>query len=186
MHDPFLSHNDISASKTLELIKNYQFIEPNYHTDDFGHVQVEIPNHERRYSLSSLLNLIEREQQWPALVELLSSNNEHWLLNLSIELQKQTYEGALYCLVSLIDAIESIDIKIVYLQNSAQWPWHIANIVLLDKTINSLVLIEKDLMRRKGVSEEIDLSIVSKTLTDLQLVKAKFEGQKMSHLSAKN
>lgn len=175
MNDPFLPHSDINITKALELIKNFQFVEPSYHTDDFGHIQVEMPHQDGLYSFKSLIELVDNEQQWPALLRLVSSNNEAWLLSFSAELQKHHCKGKLYCLFNLIEFFENADNKIAYLQNAAQWPWQLENTTLLDKVVKILMLIEQGLIANKDLNAEIDLSILRKTKIDIQLIKTKLK-----------
>lgn len=177
MYDPFLPLNDISTAEVLELIINYQFIEPIYHSDRFGHVQVEEPLQATPYNFSNLLHFIEIKQQWPALLKLLPSKSECWLLNFSFELQKEKSKGALYCLVKLTDFIKTQDNKIAHLQHAAQWPWISGTILLVNVVLNTLAKIEQGLLKEDGLSAEIDLTIVQQTLKALVFIKINFEAE---------
>ena len=180
MYDPFLPLDDISAAEALELIINYQFIEPIYHSDGFGHVQGEEPFQANSYSISNLIHVIETKQQWPAFIKLLSSKSERWLLDFSLELQKENSKGVLHCLVKLTDFINTAGNKIIHLQHAAQWPWSSESILLLNEVISTLTKIERDLLKEDGLTAEIDLSIVQQTLVALEPLKATFENKKCS------
>ena len=78
MYDPFLPLDDISTAEVLELIINHQFIEPIYHTDGFGHVQIEEPLQATPYSIRNLIHLVEIKQQWSALIKRLPNKSEWW------------------------------------------------------------------------------------------------------------
>ncbi len=61
------------------------------------------------------------------------------------------------------------------MQNAAQWPWQLENIMLLDKVVKILMLIEQDLIANKDLSAKVDLSILRKTKIDLQLIKTRLK-----------
>ncbi|WP_114324875.1 hypothetical protein [Candidatus Colwellia aromaticivorans] len=171
MYDPFLPPDDMSTAEALELITNYQFLEPIYHSDGFGHLQVEAPIETNPYSISSLICQIELKQQWPAFIKLLPSQSELWLLNFSVELQKENSKGVLNCLVKLTGFIKTSANQITHLQYAAQWPWQSGSILLFDEIINTLSKIEQSLIKKDGLAAEINLSIVRQTLIALKPIK---------------
>jgi len=178
MHDLFLPFDDISTAEVLELIINYQFLEPIYHSDGFGHVQVEEPLQSTPYNISNLIHFIEKKQQWSALLKLLPSKNECWLLSFSLELQKEESKGVLSCLITLTDFIKTQDNKIAHLQHAAQWPWISGTILLVNVVLSTLAKIEQDLLKEDGQSAEIDLTIVRQTLIELAYIKKNIEAEK--------
>lgn len=169
-YDPFLPSDDISAAEVLELIINYQFIEPIYHSDGFGHLQVETPFQANPYSISRLIHFIELKQQWPDCIELLSSKSECWLLDFSVELQKENSSGVLNCLVKITDFFEASGNRIAHLQNVAQWPWHSDSSALFEVVKNTLIIIELGLLKEDELTSEIDLSIVRHSLVALEQI----------------
>jgi hypothetical protein len=178
MHDLFLPQDDITVAEALDLIINYQFIEPIYHADGFGHLQVETPCQESPYSFSNLIHFIELEQQWSACIKLLPGKSELWLLDFSVELQKENSAGVLDCLVNLTDFIETSANQIIHLQYAAQWPWDLGSAVLLEKVKKTLSKIERSLQKEDGLAAEIDLSIVRKTLANLATIEENFESKR--------
>ena len=162
MQDPFLPLDDISTAEVLELIINYQFVEPVYHPDGFGHVQVEEPFQSTPYYISNLFHFIETKQQWPTLLKLLAKKSERWLLNFSLELQKENSKGALYCLIKLSDFIKTSENKVTHLQNAAQWPWSPGTVLLLNNIISILVKVERELPKCDELTFKINLSIIRK------------------------
>lgn len=178
MYDPFLPLDDISTAEVLELIINHQFIEPIYHTDGFGHVQIEEPLQATPYSIRNLIHLVEIKQQWSALIKRLPNKSECWLLNFSLELQKESSKSVLYCLVKLTGLIKIPDNKIIHLQYAAQWPWSTGTTLLLNETIKMLTKIERNLLKENELTSEINLSIIRNTLKELELIKVNFEAKK--------
>lgn len=177
MYDPFLPLDDISTAEALELIINYQYLEPIYHSDGFGHVQIEEQLQATSYSISNLIHFIEIKQQWSALIKLLPNKSECWLLNFSLELQKESSKDVLYCLVKLTDLIKIPDNKIIHLQYAAQWPWSIGTTLLLNETIKMLTKIERNLLKENELTSEINLSIIRNTLREVELTKVNFEAK---------
>ena len=169
--DPFLQSDDISEAEVLELIANYQFIEPIYHSDGFGHLQVETPFQANPHSISRLIHFIELKQLWPDCIKLLSSKSECWLLDFSVELQKEKSAGVLNCFVKITDFLEASGNQVNHLQNVAQWPWHSDSNALLEDVKNRLIILERSLLKEDGLTSEIDLSIVRHSLAALEQIK---------------
>lgn len=172
--NPFLQVEYISSDDVLALLLNYQFIEPNYHSDDFGHIQVETPLQTNEYSINDLIHMIELKQLWPRCMKQLASKDEPWLLKFSAELKKEDSDGALNCLVKLTCYFQSLGNKLVHLQDAAHWSWSFGTISQLEKIQRSLLELQQCL-QEDPLTTEIDLCIIKQALTGLKPIKAKFK-----------
>lgn len=171
MNNPFFNADALSSSEILKLVESYQFEEPIYHSDGYGHVQVEQPLQKINYSFNDLILLIEERQLWPEVIKKLRDKDDFWLINFSTEIETQCTEGAFNCLFQLSLLIKDEKNQVFQYQGAAKWPWKFGSISLLKEMECEVLILKKQLVKQEPDTAEIYLSIVNDTLTNIQLLK---------------
>jgi|TARA_B100001063_G_scaffold17010_1_gene13050 hypothetical protein len=171
MNNPFFNTNDLTSSELLKLVGNHQFEEPIYHSDEYGHIQVEQPPQKVNYSLDDLILLIEERKLWQALIEKLSAKDDAWLMEFLTAIQKQRTMGVFHCLVQLSSLIKDDANQVFQYQDVNGWPWQFGSILLLEEIEHKNLMLKQRLINQGADISEIYLSIVKDTLISLQLLK---------------
>lgn len=129
----------------VKLLKDYQFIECIYHPDGEGHVQVEIALTENLCSLSRIIEIIDHQQAWPSCMQMLSKQPQQWIMTFSRELQGLQSQAVTQCQVKLTDFLHNTENKLIHVQDSPSWYWHVDLLTLLIVLIEQIDEIESNL-----------------------------------------
>ncbi len=159
--DPF--YCDIE--QPIEALQDYKFAEEIIHSDDMGHCQVQLLNHDQAYDLENILDQIDRHQDWNLCFSMLKQQPVSWLLNFSEELKNNKNYHTL-CQIKLLDLIDERDYLITIVQNADSWHWSHENKHMIPAVLKKIeVLLNHDFYDELNI--EIELHILHRVKTKL-------------------
>ncbi|MCP4273340.1 MAG: hypothetical protein GY781_15515, partial [Gammaproteobacteria bacterium] len=166
--DPF--YCDIE--QPIEALQEYKFAEEIYHSDDMGHCQVQLLNHDQPYGFENILDQIDRHQDWNLCFSMLKQQPVSWLLNFSEELKNNKNYHTL-CQIKLLDLIDERDFHIAIVQNADSWYWSHENKHMIAGVLKKIeVLLQHDFCDEPSKKMELNsLQTVKAKLSPFMIVK---------------
>lgn len=125
MYKNFLQDQQLTKEELLNLVLNYHFEDVYYHSDDYGHVQVQMgePVDSCCCSFNSLIEQVELMELWPTLIKRLAEQPEQWLNEFSVRLVQHPGKSQLSCLTAMNDCYRSDKGRLFHLLSASTWPW---------------------------------------------------------------
>lgn len=116
----------------------HQFEEEIYHSDGYGHVQVQsTATYDFGCAPAELLDQIEQTGQWQRFFLSIAEQPDSWLLALSNHLPLgKPYSISI--LVELLQRLHSRDSRMILIQESPMWSWRSQHILQLQTVLNIL------------------------------------------------
>lgn len=105
-----------------------------YHSDGFGHVQVEIVSAYGFETPSVLLGKIDEASLWSEFFEMAKSKPESWMFDLSRHFPADKLYST-KCFVEFLHMISDRNGLICLIQESPYWCWELQNISLMDQVL---------------------------------------------------
>lgn len=125
----------------VHLLKHYEFSASIYHSDEMGHIQVQVLESNQLYALEELLQRIDENKEWDACFLMFESQPRLWLLRFSEHLEN-TANYHTNCLIEISNLLTDRSDLIALLQNADRWHWDSSNrqaIPVLVKDIEALL-----------------------------------------------
>lgn len=118
-----------------------EFSQEVYHSDGFGHIQVEtVSTLGFDPSPLMLLDEIDQESKWPEFFVMAKTKSESWLLEL-VNHFPLTESYSTSCFVEMLNILSGRDALIILLQESPSWYWSDQNSSLIDTVLNKVELL---------------------------------------------
>ncbi|RTR38741.1 hypothetical protein EKG38_11265 [Shewanella canadensis] len=160
---------DIFASDIINpvsVLKQYEFLEPVYHSDGMGHVQEQLLVSDQPCSLEGLLERIEEDNDWDSCLAMFEEQPKVWLLSFSEKLGNIAYYHT-KCNMQIFSLLTERSDIIAFLQDADRWFWDISNrqmIPVLIKKIESMLTHHYS----DDLEKEFDTSILTTVKLNLE------------------
>lgn len=119
----------------INKLLTHSFEEERYHSDGFGHIQVQnTAQCDFDCSPADLLAQIDQASQWPEFLVAAKEMPDSWLIALSNHLPFDKHYST-DLLLELLQIVKSRDSAIVLIQESPRWYWSSNNISQINKVI---------------------------------------------------
>lgn len=122
----------MSSATLIETLEQCDFVTELYHPDGFGHIQVETHSPSDDGCPAVLLRQIDRDGLWDAMLEMVKTKPESWILKLAQSLPADGLFST-NCLLQFLDLLCARDTLIVLVQDSPQWFWNRHNLEMMVK-----------------------------------------------------
>jgi hypothetical protein len=137
-----------------------------YHSDGFGHVQVETVSSYGFETPSVLLEKIEQDSLWDQFIAMAKTQPEEWLIDL-VRYFPEDKPYSTKCFVEFLTIISDRNGLIILLQDSSRWYWDLQNISSMSKVFNIVEKLIDDTVS-DGWDSEIDLIMLNQILEQLK------------------
>lgn len=160
-------------------LATYDFGQEVFHSDGFGHIQVQtVSSLGFEPSPSMLLERIDQESKWPEFFVMAKTKSETWLLEL-VNHFPLTKQYSTNCFIEFLGILSSRDALIVLLQESPSWCWSSQNISLINtvlEKIDALIGHTSD----ESLNGEIEQMMLNDLVQRLTHLKRQIESPKTS------